>query len=105
MRTNKNAPELHIIAGNFDTRAENQPGSRKRAKNATKNDIESFYEKWENVAKMEPNLLYSEPSFNYVPDNAVVLGDEQHLQHKKRVVAENTPQSMREMESTTRFSG
>jgi hypothetical protein len=105
MKTGRSAPELRIIAEIFESRAGKQPSGRKRAPNATENDVESFYEKWENVAKMEPSLLYSEPSFNYVPSNAVVLGDEQHLQHKKRVVAENTPQSMREMESTTRFRG
>jgi hypothetical protein len=106
MRTNRGAPELRVIAEILDRRAFfGQPGSRKRPKNATKNELECFYEKWENVAKMEPDLLYAEPSFNYVPDNAVVLGDEQHLQHKKRVVAESAPQSMRELESTTRFWG
>jgi hypothetical protein len=105
MKTNRNAPELRMIAEKFESRAGKQPGGRKRAPNATENDVESFFEKWENAAKMEPSLLYSEPSFNYVPSNAVVLGDEQHLQHKKRVVAESTPQSMREMESTTRFRG
>jgi superfamily II DNA/RNA helicase len=105
MRTNRKAPELRTIADNIETRAANQPGSRKRTQNATKNDVEFFYEKWESVAKMEPGLMYSEPSFNYIPTTPVVLGDEQHLQNKKRVVAESTPQSMREMESTTRFSG
>jgi hypothetical protein len=105
MKINRSAPELRVIAELLDKRAEGQPGSRRRAKNATKNELESFYEKWENVAKMETNLLYAEPSFNYIPDNAVVLGDEQHLQQKKRVVAESTPQSMRELESTTRFWG
>ena len=105
MRTMRSAPELRIIAEILDRRGERQPGSRKRAKNAIKDQLESFYEKWENVAKMESDLLYAEPSFNYIPDNAVVLGDEQHLQHKKRVVAESTPQSMRELESTTRFWG
>lgn len=105
MRTNRNAPELHTIAEIIEERARNQPGGRKRGPDATRNDVESFYEKWENAAKMESGLLYSEPSFNYVPTNAVVLGDEQHVQNKKRVVAENTPQSMREMESTTRFRG
>lgn len=105
MKTKRSAPELAVIGDILDNRAAIQPGSRKRLKDAVKKELDSFYALWENVAKKEDHLLYAEPSFNYIPENAVVLGDEQHVQRKKRVVAENTPQSMRELESTTTFQG
>lgn len=105
MIQNRRAPELQAIIDAIEERAQAQPANRKRPKSAVSKSLNADFDVWENVAKIEPSLFYFEPAFNYQPNNPVVLGDAQHVQNKKRVVFESTPQSMRDVESTTRFKG
>ncbi|MBI3638722.1 MAG: helicase [Thaumarchaeota archaeon] len=105
MNNNRGVPELDAIIDALEDRSQNQPKNRERPKGVIERNLDSDFDKWENIAKIENGLFYAEPAFNYQPNNAVVLGDEQHKQNKKRMVFENTPQSMRDVESTTRFSG
>jgi len=105
MSSQRNAPELSAITSIIESRSQNQPKNRRRTGGKVKQNIESDFDKWENIARIEPSLFYYEPAFNYQPNNPVVLGDEQHKKHKKRMVFESAPQSMRDVESTTRFDG
>lgn len=105
MASQRSAGELNAISDELDDRCLSQPKSRSRSKGTVKKEIDSTFDLWENVASAEPGLLYAEPVFNRLPSNAVVLGDAQHREYKKRVVCESTPQSMREVESITRFRG
>jgi len=105
MSSLRNSPELSAIAETVEDRSQQQPKNRRRTKERIKRNLNSDFDKWENIARIEPSLFYYEPAFNYLPNNPVVLGDEQHKKHKKRMVYERTPQSMRDVESTTRFDG
>ena len=105
MASQRSAPELNAISDELDDRCLSQPRSRSRPKGTVKKEVDSSFDLWENVASAEPGLLYAEPVFNRLPSNPVVLGDAQHREYKKRVVCESTPQSMREVESITRFRG
>lgn len=105
MKNNRTADELNEIVSSLEKRSTEQPRSRRREKDIIKKQLNSDLDKWENIARIEPSLFYFESSFNNQPTNPVVLGDEQHKQNKKRMVFEKTPHSLRDVESTTRFSG
>jgi len=105
MATYRKSPELQAIIDAIENRSRGQPDNRKRPTDAVKNNLKSDFDNWEKIAIIDDTLLYSEPALNYQPSNAVVLGDAQHKQNRKRMVFENTPQSMRDVESTTRFGG
>lgn len=105
MAKRRNDAGLAAIADAIENRSQQQPKNRRPPLGKIKKNLDSDFDKWENIARIEPSLFYYEPTFNYQPNNPVVLGDEQHKEHKKRMVFENTPQSMRDVESTTRFDG
>jgi len=105
MNGNRNASELDAIISIMENRSQNQPGIRKRTGGIITRQLDSDLDLWENISRIEPSLFYFESAFNYQPNNPVVLGDEQHRQSNRRMVFEKTPQSMRDVESTTRFSG
>lgn len=105
MSTSRRSPELQAIIDSIENRSQQQPENRRRIKDMVKKNLGSDFDDWKNIATIEDSLFYSEPAFNYQPNSPVVLGDAQHRQNKKRMVFENTPQSMRDVESTTRFGG
>ena len=105
MKDNRSAPELDEILASIENRSQEQPENRRSERGQVGRKLCSNFDLWENIARSESNLFYFESSFNRPPNNPVVLGDEQHDQNKKKMVFKKTPQSMRDVESTTRFSG
>lgn len=105
MKNNRSANEITEILNSIEQRSQEQPENRKREKDQVNRKLGSDFDQWENIARSEPSLFYFESAFNYQPNNPVVLGDEQHEQNKKKMVFKKTPQSMRDVESMTRFSG
>lgn len=113
MSSNRNAMELDAISERLEKRAQVQPEGRKRPEKWVKKHLESGFDLWRNIVlentstsqhkKME--MYYHEPTYNYEPEHPVVLGDASHKKHKQRQVFENVPQSLRDIESTTRFEG
>ena len=73
-------------------------------------EIQAILTKWsvtnKNSARSnEPDLFYNEVAWGKVPKYSVVMGDDSHKQDPNlRCVKENTPQSMRNVESHTRFN-
>ena len=105
MKSNRSANEITEISNSIEQRSRDQPENRKREEGQISKKLSSDFDQWENIARAENSLFYFESVFNYQPNNPVVLGDEQHEQNKKKMVFKKTPQSMRDVESTTRFSG
>lgn len=105
MKTNRSANEITEISNSIEQRSRDQPENRKREEGQINRKLSSDFDQWENIARAENSLFYFEYAFNNQPNNPVVLGDEQHEQNKKKMVFRRTPQSMRDVESTTRFSG
>jgi len=105
MKDNRSANEIIEILHSIEQRSQEQPENRKREKDQINKKLGSDFDQWENIARAENSLVYFESAFNNQPNNPVVLGDEQHEQNKKKMVFRKTPQSMRDVESTTRFRG
>ena len=62
------------------------------------------FDQWETAAVQESNLVYVEYALEKHPTKSVVLGDDQHQQQPDlTVVFRNSPSSLREVESITRF--
>jgi hypothetical protein len=101
MSSHRFDPEIGAIVKTLEGRAQKQIGSQRPPRGSIARYIESEFEDWENVSNIDINLLYSESTYNREAKHAVVLGDPQH----RLSVFESTPQSMREVESTTRFRG
>jgi hypothetical protein len=101
MSSHRLDPEINAIVDAIETKSQRQPKTRRPVAKVIENHLNSEFERWENKASSERDLFYYESSFNNEPRHPVVLGDIQH----KRSVFQNTPQSMREVEGTTRFSG
>ena len=96
-------PEIKAVIRYMVERSERQPPERKPPEGELENYINSEFERWENIAKSHDDLFYGEPTFRHNPRHPVVLGDPSH--RLSDPVFEQTPQSMREVESTTRFQG
>lgn len=66
-------------------------------------DLECEIDLWKDSAKKSDNLIFIEYPWK-LPKEDVVLGDPAHKYYDKRVVYENAPQSLREIEETTAFT-
>jgi hypothetical protein len=105
MATHRNSPEVLALTDIIEKRAQNQPDGCRPPPIIVKDEIASEMDRWGSASKGLPKLIYYEPTMIRDPQNPVVLGD---LQHEKRglpVVFKNSPQSLREVESTATFGG
>jgi hypothetical protein len=86
----------------IEARSQQQPKSIRPPTGVCLKEIDSDIDRWKSHAA-DDDLVYYEQSMTKTPKFPVVLGDSQHKAKKKRIVFENAPQSLREVESTTTF--
>lgn len=106
MASHRNDPEVEIIPGLLEERANQQPVGRRPAANATAAEATSELDRWASLARQHPGaniFVYYEPALLKPPERHVVLGDAHHRFQKFDEVYENAPQSLREVEETTGF--
>ncbi len=101
MSSHRMDPEIEAIIKILEVRAQEQTGNQRPIPCSITDYIRSEFEDWENLSNMYSDLLYAESTYSHQAKHPVVLGDPQH----RVSVFESTPQSMREVESTTRFAG
>lgn len=101
MTSRRTDPEIEAIIKLVELRGIEQPDSRAPKPGTMENYANSEFDRWAHLANRERDLYYYESTFSREPKHAVVLGDSRH----RRSVFSNAPQSMREVESTTRFAG
>ena len=102
MKNRKNYEEIDEMIKSFVMRSQHQPSGRKPDKDECKKMIESEISAWSAFARQYDDLLYWESPYLYSISHHVVLGDDRH-DKKNMSVYENAPQSLRNVESTTRF--
>lgn len=104
MGTNRNARELDAIVEFLENRGTGQPPGRRRPSGWVRKTLRTGFEVWENIIRRETSpLFYYEQTYSYEPEHPVVLGDAAHARHNKSQVYQDVPQSLREIEQTTRF--
>lgn len=102
MRTQKRSKEVESVMKTIETRSQQQPKSIRPKAGTCLKEIDSDIDRWKSHAA-DDELVYYEQSMTHTPKFPVVLGDAQHKAKKKRVVFENAPQSLREVESSATF--
>lgn len=111
MSTCRNSPEVLAIPVLFETRSQTQPSGRRPNAGDVSRQANEMIDRWEFLSRLpecQTRIKYQERPFS-TPSRPVILGDEQHLmaqrQHRLTVgaVFDNTPKSLREIESTTTF--
>jgi hypothetical protein len=106
MRSNRGAPEVASCVQILENRAQMQPVARRPGRTRTAIESTSELDRWYALATaVGSNLLYYEPTMLNPPSREVVLGDLAHSAQQFRVVYENAPNSLREVEATTTFHG
>ena len=101
MSSHRQDPEITAMVQSFEQRAQKQTAERRPLKDSITTYLESEFEDWENLSNGHNNLLYTESTYSHQARHPVVLGDPEH----DISVFETAPQSMRDVESTTRFKG
>jgi hypothetical protein len=110
MATHRADPEVLAIPSLFERRNSDQPGNRQVPAGYVRTLAERMLDRWNarvrlaNIAPFE----YQESTMLHTPTSSVVLGDEQHETATATgteivVVYERSPQSLRDVESTTTF--
>jgi hypothetical protein len=100
MKDRRMVTEVKSVEDCICSRGDIQPTGVKPNQQSLKNTVASEIERWEIHAKMYPDLVYVE----YITlEKPVVLGDLTHESAGLPVVYRNAPQSLRDIESTTRF--
>lgn len=95
--------EIDAIVNEIKKRNHSQPDDRIQPDNEVVGRLNSLISSWEVLAKKLNDLFYHEGAYGRTPKYPVVLGDEKHTEAKINVVNRNTPNSLRDVESTTRF--
>jgi hypothetical protein len=99
----RNSSELGCITEIIKRRSQIQLETRRPPEDQVNREAQGGFDRWETTAQQENNLVYVEYAINKPPTKSVVLGDEQHQQQGFTFVFRNSPQSLREVESMTRF--
>jgi hypothetical protein len=102
MRTEKNSKEAKSVIDLIETRAQSQPAQIRPPTNACSGETDSGLDRWRSFAS-DKELVFYEQTVTRTPKYPVVLGDPQHKARNKRVVFDNAPQSLREVEATATF--
>jgi hypothetical protein len=105
IRQFRKSAEVRKVVEILEKRSQSQPVGRKPRTKACETEAESLLDRWKAAADSFNNLLYAETTMTKVPQYPVVLGDAQHESHGLPIVFEKTPQSLRDVEPTTRFEG
>lgn len=106
MAANRTAPEVVILQDLLRDRILQMPSSRQPNVPGVVGELRSEIDRWAQLAILAgTSLLYFESSLNDVPRRTVVLGDLAHEVQGLPVAFENTPNSLREVESTASFRG
>jgi len=106
MANHRNDPEVEIIPGLLELRANHQPEGRRPAIKATEEEALSELDRWASLARLHPGVdafVYYEPTLFKSPERHVVLGDAHHRFQGFDEAYKNTPQSLREVEETAGF--
>jgi hypothetical protein len=104
MGNNMNAKELENIVEFLEKKGNSQQPGRRRIDGWVTKTLKSGFQKWENIVRSESSpLFYYEQTYIYEPEHPVVLGDAAHTMYNKAQVYYDTPQSLRELEQSTRF--
>jgi hypothetical protein len=99
----RNSSELRCITEVIQMRSQIQLETRRPPFDQVNREVQGGFDRWETAAQQENDLQYVEYAINKLPTKPVVLGDEQHQQQGFTFVFRNSPQSLREVESMTRF--
>jgi hypothetical protein len=100
--------EVAAIPIIFEARASRQAAARRPPSQLAQHDAESELDRWKDLAQRHPGnnaLVYYESGYLVVPTRAVVLGDARHATLGLEQAYENCPQTLRDVEETTRFRG
>jgi superfamily II DNA/RNA helicase len=95
--------EIDEILKAVKKRNNSQPEDRVQPDQDVTGKLNSLVSSWEIKAKKITDLYYYENAFGRIPKKHVVLGDEKHKQAGLSSVNENTPNSLRDVESGMRF--
>jgi hypothetical protein len=95
--------EIDEILKAVKKRNDSQPPDRVQPDQDVTGTLKALVSSWEIKAKKITDLYYYENAFGRIPKNHVVLGDEKHKQAGLSSVNENTPNSLRDVESSIRF--
>ncbi len=99
----QNSKELDEILKAVKKRNDSQPEDRIQPDKDVTGILNALISSWEIKAKKIKDLYYYERAFGRIPKKHVVLGDEKHKQAGLSSVNENTPNSLRDVESSMRF--
>jgi hypothetical protein len=102
MRTEKNSNEIKKLLQIVEDRARDQPNQIKPKGDSCRNELDSDLDNWKSTAS-DDQLMYYEQTLTKIPEYPVVLGDPQHKAQNKRVVFENAPSSLRDVEAGATF--
>ncbi|MDE3075108.1 MAG: DISARM system helicase DrmA, partial [Chloroflexota bacterium] len=103
-----NDPSMQLLPALMEQRALQQPLERRPQIDVTRNEAASWLQRWRQLAQRYPgtaDLLYQEPTLVRAPTHIVVLGDPHHHYAGLEMAFRNAPQSLRDVEATTRFKG
>lgn len=104
MRSARDSSELEAIKEIIRRRSQIQLTTRRPPEDQVDIEVRGGFDFWQSAAEQESNLVYVEYAIEKEPTKSVVLGDDQHQQRPDlTVVFRNSPSSLREVESMTRF--
>lgn len=103
MQGRRASGELASILQIITQRSQIQLFTRRPPLDQVDREVRAGFDRWERAADSEASLDYVEYAISSPPTTPVVLGDEQHQQQNFTVVFRNSPSSLREVESMTRF--
>lgn len=104
MQKRRDHEEVEEMINTFVERSNMQPFGRQLDSEKCRQIISSEIDKWVSRAKNHNDLLYWESPFLYQIVHNVVLGEDRH-DEKNWSAYQNAPQSLRNVESITRFEG
>ena len=103
MQNRRGSAELNAILEVINDRSQIQVSTRQPPRDQVDREVRGGFDRWERAADSETSLVYVEYAINQPPTTPVVLGDDQHQQQNFTVVFRNSPSSLRDVESMTRF--
>lgn len=103
MQVSRQAAEVQATTEIINQRSQAQVPTRRPPLDQVDREVRGGLDRWQSAATQESTLTYVEYAIKVQPTRPVVLGDEQHQQQGWTTVYRNSPQSLRDVESMTRF--